>query len=500
MDAERRRDTSFIDGVVADVIPQVTDRPEIRNIMAERYPSTEMLVLFAEDTKIRAERDLWITVMNAQRILGLPIPEGAILAYQNVRDIVDRDSIRAREVALRHDEKARLEEFNALAGEQYAHEGLTSRDMSDNIEQAQIKTGLHIVRDRIIANIARNSRYALETGALVFADRSHNAPAQPSIVAKLFSNANEDLFRGYRRIEALIEDYPLRGIKGPMGTQTDQLQLFGGDKQKVEELERIVKESLGFDRTLTSVGQIYPRSMDFEVVAALFQSISAPSSLALTLRHMAGRDQFTEGFKEGQVGSSAMPHKMNARTLERIESLKRVLRGNLTMAAANTGEQWYEGDVSDSAVRRVFIPDSFYATDGIFQSMLTVLDEGGFYPATLNQELERYLPFLTTTRLLMSAVEHGIGRETAHAAIRDHSIRIAVEMRERGIAINDLPDRLAADPRLEGMSREEFNIALSAPLEFVGRAPEQVYDIVKEAERIIALHPTAASYTPEPIV
>ncbi len=490
---------SFFETAVTEVQPKITDRPEIRNIMAERYAGTDMVVLFAEDTKIRAERDLWITVMQAQSDLGLHIPQGAIDAYRNVRDIVNRDSIRSRELALRHDEKARLEEFNALSGAQYAHEGMTSRDASDNIEQAQNKVALTIIRNRQVATLNRLGRYAIETGAQVFADRSHNAPAQPSLLGKLFANAGEELLQGFQRTEDVLENYPLRGIKGPMGTQTDQMQLFGGDMEKVYELERRVANALGFEKILDSVGQVYPRSMDFEVVSALLQSVSGPSSLALTLRHMAGRDQFTEGFKEGQVGSSAMPHKMNTRTLERIESLKRVLRGHLTMAAANSGEQWYEGDVSDSAVRRVFLPDSFYATDGIYQSMMTVLDEGGFYPTVINQELERYLPFLTTTRLLMSAIQHGVGRETAHEAIKDHAVAVALKMRKEGSYDNDLIERLAADPRL-GMEKQDLQRAISVPIEFVGNAPAQITKVVNKIDAVVKKYPEAAAYMPEEIV
>ncbi|MDP2637908.1 MAG: adenylosuccinate lyase [Candidatus Levybacteria bacterium] len=476
-----------------------TERPIIPNVLADRYASTPMVRTFSPEDKVIRERELWIAVMQAQRDLGLNIPQASINAYKAVKDNVDLDSIRRRELKLRHDEKARLEEFNALAGQQNAHEGLTSRDMSDNIEQMEIRDGLVIVRDRAVATLARLSRLALENSELVYAGRTHNAPAQPSLVGKLFSDSGEELLRGFDNVEKLIETYPLRGIKGAMGTQTDQLQLFDGDAKKVAELEKKVAEFLGFKNILGSVGQIYPRSLDFEFVSTLFQLVSGPASLADTLRHMAGNEQFTEGFKEGQVGSSAMPHKMNSRTLERIEALKDVLDGHLTMAKNVSGRQRYGGDVSDSATRRVFIPDSFFTTDGLFQAMLTVLDECGFYPAVINRELEKYLPFLTTTRLLMTAVKNGVGREKAHSAIRDHSVKVALDIRAGGEGKNDLLDRLAGDPRL-GLSKEQLQQALSSPIEFVGTAPQQIKEFAAKVDRVVKKHPQAASYEPEEIL
>lgn len=475
------------------------ERPIIPNVLAERYASTPMFILFSPENKIRMERGLWIAVMQGQRDLGLNIPQSYIDDYRRVKDRVDLSSIRKRELRLRHDEKARLEEFNALAGHENAHEGLTSRDMSDNVEQAQIREGLVIVRDRSVATLARYARLAVENNGLVFADRSHFAPAQPSLIGKLFANSGEELLHSFDKLETLINTYPLRGIKGAVGTQTDQLQLFDGDIKKVNALEEKVAEFLGFKNVLDSVGQIYPRSLDHEVVSTLYELASAPASLALTMRLMAGNEQFTEGFKEGQVGSTAMPHKMNSRTAERIRGLKNVLVGYVAMAGAILGEQWYEGDVSDSATRRVFIADAFFATDGIFQSMLTVLDECGFYHAVINRELEKYLPFLTTTRLLMAAVKNGVGREKAHAAIKEHSVKIALCMRQEGIQENNLLDLLSKDSRLR-LTKKQLEEAISSPIEFVGDAPKQIVDFASRVEKIVKKYPEAASYVPEEIL
>jgi adenylosuccinate lyase len=277
------------------------------------------------------------------------------------------------------------------------------------------------------------------------------------------------------------------------------LDLLGGDPERLAELERRVAEHLGFDRVLTSVGQIYPRSLDHEVLSALVQVAAGPSSLATTIRLMAGHELVTEGFQPGQVGSSAMPHKMNTRSCERINGLAVVLRGYAAMAAELAGGQWNEGDVFCSVVRRVALPDSFFAVDGLFETFLTVLDEFGAYPAVIERELSRYLPFLATTKVLMAAVKQGVGRETAHEAIKEHAVAVALDMREHGAEGNDLLDRLAGDDRLH-LSRAELDALVGEPLTFTGAATAQIAGIVARVEQVAARCPDAAAYVPSPIL
>jgi adenylosuccinate lyase len=248
------------------------------------------------------------------------------------------------------------------------------------------------------------------------------------------------------------------------------------------------------------VGQIYPRSLDLDVVAALVQAVAGPSSLATTVRLMAGHELVTEGFKEGQVGSSAMPHKMNSRSCERVNGLAVVLRGHLSMVSELAGDQWNEGDVSCSVVRRVALPDAFFAADGLFETFLTVLDELGAYPAVIERELERYLPFLATTKVLVAALQRGVGREVAHEAIKTHSVAVALAMRESGGAGGEaLVERLAADDRL-GLSRAELDVLLADRLAFTGAAGDQVARVVERIGKVAAAHPEAAAYTPGSIL
>ncbi|MDG4821946.1 adenylosuccinate lyase [Asanoa sp. WMMD1127] len=472
---------------------------QVPNVLAARYASPELVALWSPTEKVKLERRLWIAVLEAQRDLGIDVPDGVVEAYRAVLDDVDLSSIAERERVTRHDVKARIEEFAALAGHEQIHKGMTSRDLTENVEQLQIRSSLALVRDRVVAALARLARLAVEHDNLVMAGRSHNVAAQATTLGKRFASAGEELLIAYQRLTDLIARYPLRGIKGPVGTAADQLDLFDGDAAKVAELERRVAAHLGFASVLSSVGQVYPRSLDLDVVTALAQVVAAPSSLATTIRLMVGQELVTEGFRPGQVGSSAMPHKMNTRSSERVNGLAVVVRGYVSMIGELAGDQWNEGDVSDSVVRRVALPDAFFATDGLFQTFLTVLDEFGAYPAVVARELDRYLPFLATTKILVAAVRRGVGRETAHEVIKENAVAVALEMREKGAGENDLFDRLAADGRL-GLTRGEIDALVADRAAFVGAAGAQVAAVAEKIDEVVRQHPAAAGYTPGAIL
>jgi adenylosuccinate lyase len=478
----------------------------VPNVLATRYAGADLAEIWSPEHKIVLERRLWVAVLKAQRDLGIDVPDGVVESYESVIDKVDLDSIAARERVTRHDVKARIEEFNsvaALAGHehitlQFIHAGMTSRDLTENVEQLQVRLSLEVVRDRAVAALVRLGRLAAEHEATVMAGRSHNVAAQATTLGKRFATVADEMLIAVQRIEELLARYPLRGIKGPMGTAQDMLDLLDGDADRLDDLERRVAAHLGFDQVLSSVGQVYPRSLDFDVVAALVQLVSGPSNLATTVRLMAGHELVTEGFKEGQVGSSAMPHKMNTRSCERVNGLAVIIRGHLSMVSELAGDQWNEGDVSCSVVRRVALPDAFFATDGLFQTFLTVLDEFGAFPAVIQRELDRYLPFLTTTKVLMAAVRNGVGREAAHEAIKEAAVGTALAMRA-GQADNDVFAKLAADERL-GLTREQIDALVADPIEFTGAAVAQTRAVVARVEALAAAHPGAAAYSPGAIL
>nr|WP_322098141.1 adenylosuccinate lyase [Nakamurella alba] len=477
----------------------MTDAPRTSNVLASRYASPEMVGIWSAENKIKAERRLWLAVLRAQDAAGLHVDAQVLADYEAVLDRVDLASIAARERITKHDVKARIEEFNDLAGHEQIHKGMTSRDLTENVEQAQILQALRLVRDRTVALLGRLGGRAGEYAELVMTGRSHNVPAQATTLGKRFASTADEVLVAYRRIDALLERYPLRGIKGPVGTGQDMLDLLGSS-EAVQALESaVVAEAAGVDAVFTSVGQVYPRSLDYEVVSSLVQLAAGPSSLATTIRLMAGAELATEGFLPGQVGSSAMPHKMNARSCERVCGLAVILRGYASMAGELAGAQWNEGDVFCSVVRRIALPDAFYAIDGLLETFLTVLDGFGAHPAVIDRELQRYLPFLATTKVLMAAVRAGVGRETAHEAIKEHAVGVALAMRESGQADNDLLDRLAADDRLP-LDRAALDELLADPLSFTGMAGAQIESVIAQIGDITAAHPEVAKYTPGSIL
>ncbi len=472
---------------------------DIQNVLASRYASPRMCRIWSAENKIIAERRLWLAVMEAQRDLGVDFggddPDQMIADYTAVVDHIDLESIADRERITRHDVKARIEEFNGLVGHEHVHKGMTSRDLTENVEQMQVLESLKLVRARVVTVLARLADLAVRYTDQPIVGRSHNVAAQVTTLGKRFATCADELLVAHARLDDLVGRYPVRGIKGPMGTSQDMLDLLGGDFDKLDELERRIASGLGFTHILESTGQVYPRSLDLDVVSALAQTAAAPSNMATSIRLMAGDDLVTEGFKKGQVGSSAMPHKMNTRSCERVNGLSVVIRGYLSMVGELAGDQWNEGDVSCSVVRRVALPDAFFALDGLFETFLTVLADFGAYPMVIAAELDRYLPFLTTTKVLMASVRKGVGREEAHEAIKENAVATVLEMRESGTQRNGLFDRLAADERL-GLSRDELDALVSAPLELTGAAGRQVERVVQRVRVLAEADPEAAAYQP----
>jgi adenylosuccinate lyase len=277
------------------------------------------------------------------------------------------------------------------------------------------------------------------------------------------------LLFAHTALKELIARLPLRGIKGPVGTSQDALDAMGNN---FANLEKSIAEEFGFENTWTSVGQIYPRSVDFEVVSKLLQVAAAPSSMATTIRLMAGAGLVSEGFKVGQVGSSAMPHKMNSRSSERINGMTVLLRGYNTMAADLAGDQWNEGDVSCSVVRRVVIPDSFYVLDGLLHTFMTILNEFGAFEEKIKAELDEQLPLLATSKILMECVKAGMGREASHQLIKKYSTTSA-----------NFFEALAREKEFP-LSLNQLKDLIKDPSDFAGMAVEQSRFVAKKIESV----------------
>jgi adenylosuccinate lyase len=471
----------------------------IPNVLAERYASSALQAIWSAEGRIVLEREFWIAVMKSQRDLGLDVPAEAIAAYEKVKDQVDTASIMRRERVTRHDVKARIEEFNDLAGHEHVHKGMTSRDLTENVEQLQVFRSLQIIRDKSVATLARVSKRAQQWAGLVITARTHNVAAQPTTFGKRLAMFGEEMLSAHAAVQDLVDRYPVRGLKGAVGTQMDQLSLFDGDASKVAELEKRVVAHLGMPAVWTNVGQVYPRSLDFRVVAALTDLASGPSSFSKTLRLMAGHETASEGFAPGQTGSSAMPHKMNSRSCERVNGFHVILKGHLAMAGGLAGDQWNEGDVSCSVVRRVMLPDAFFAIDGLFETFLTILDQMDAYPAVIARENAHYLPFLMTTTIMMEAVKAGVGRETAHKAIKEHAVATVNDLRAGKTTLNDLVGRLAGDDRIP-LTADQLAAIVASGEENAGAARSQVDHFASAVAALVARHPEAADYSPGSIL
>ena len=470
----------------------------IPNVLAERYASEEMQHLWSATGKIILEREFWIAVMHAQRELGLDIDEKEIEKSENMKAVVDLESIRKREQVTKHDVKARLEEFADLSGHQHAHKGMTSRDLTENVEQLQVHRSLSLILEKAIACLYLLSQKAEEYKSLALTARSHNVPAQLTTLGKRMANWGEELERSIDGISRLCATYPYRGIKGAVGTRTDQITLLGSE-EKATKLDELLMVHLGAPANWQNVGQVYPRSLDFEVISLLVRTAAAPANFATTLRIMAGHELLGEGFAKGQTGSSAMPHKMNSRSCERINGFQSILNGYLTMVSHLAGDQWNEGDVSCSVVRRVALPDAFFAIDGLLDTFLTVLNQMEVFPSVIASEREKYLPFLLTTTMMMEAVKAGTGREDAHAAIKENALATVRDLRSGKIRDNDLVERLAQDKRIQ-LKPAQLKQIIKEGEGKIGAAVQQVDQFVKKARSWADKYPEAKEYSPPSIL
>ena len=471
------------------------------NVLSERYATPEINYIFSDEGKIFAERGLWIAVMKSQKEFGLEIPPEDIEKFERAKENIDLERIKEIERKTRHDVKAKIQDFVNVSGAgEYLHMGMTSRDLTDNVEQMQIMKASKIIFGKHVSALRHLIEKSESYNDIIIPARTHHQAAQPTLLGKRFSMWAEELMTHLKPFESFIENYSLRGIKGPVGTQSDMLELLGS-KEKVEGLEQKIAEHLGFKKTLVSTGQIYPRSLDLALSSHLVNLSSAYENFAITMRLMAGYELVTEGFKEGQVGSSAMPHKMNTRSSERINTFGGLLKMYQDGMSRISGNQWEEGDVSDSGIRRAVIQDIFYTADGQLETTLTVLNEMGIYEEMIKRELEEYLPLLATTQILMKAVEKGIGREEAHKIIKNYSIAEVLKKRKTGEKMKVL-ERISQDPTFSkaGISYDLLKQTVSNLENLLGNAREQIEDVSSKANYWIAKYSQDAAYEPMEIL
>lgn len=475
---------------------------DIENVLALRYATSRIKEIFSEKGKILLERKLWISIMEMMKKLGIKIPAADIRKFKKAKGKIDLALINEIEKKTRHDIKAKIEAYIIAADAgQHIHKGMTSRDLTDNVEQIQIIRASRIIFGKYVSVLRHLLDKAEKYRVVIITARTHHQPAQPTTLGRRFSMWAEELLFHLENFEFFLANYPWRGIKGPVGTQFDMLNLLG-NSGKARSLEGEVAEKMGLWTISDSPGQVYPRSLDYALLSHLALLSSACENFALTMRLMAGHELVTEGFKKDQVGSSAMPHKMNTRSSERICSFAELLKTHANGGSRLSGNQWEEGDVSCSALRRAIIPDAFFASDGLCETTLTVLNEMGAYPAIINAELEYYLPFLATTEILMMAVKKGMGRETAHKIINKHAVAEALRMRGTGSRKNCFADKLVEEPEFaeKGVVKKDIENALADKRHFIGNADKQIDAVVSSAGCLISRYEKESKYEPRKIL
>ena len=441
--------------------------------LSSRYASPEMLYLFSADKKFTTWRRLWIALARAEMELGLPITQAQIDELEAHKDEIDYEAAARYERQLRHDVMAHIHAYgdqcpNAMP---IIHLGATSCYVGDNTDVILMKEGLELLRGKLVNLIDRLTKFAMEYRGLPTLGFTHFQPAQLTTVGKRAALWANELVMDLEELNHRIDSLQFRGVKGTTGTQASFLELFGGDHEKVRQLEKKVSAEMGFAKVVPVCGQTYSRKMDANVLATLSAIAQSAGKFATDLRLLSHLKELEEPFQDKQIGSSAMPYKRNPMRCERICSLARYVIADAMNPAFTAYNQWFERTLDDSANKRISIPEAFLAVDAILQIYLNVTDGLKVYPKVIERRLREELPFMATENIMMDAVKRGGNRQELHERIRVHSVAAGRVVKEEG-GQNDLIDRIAADPAF-GLTKEEI-LAHMDPKAYIGRCEAQV--------------------------
>ncbi len=465
-----------------------------RNPLIERYASKEMSRIFSPAFKFGTWRRLWLALAEAERDLGLEIPAEAISQMRDRLDDIDLDAAAEHERRLRHDVMAHVHHFGdiAPAARPFIHLGATSAYVTDNTELMQQREALLLVRRRLLACIGALASFAREYRDLPTLGFTHFQPAQPTTVGKRAALWLQDLVLDLDEVDHRLASLRARGIRGATGTQASFLDLFDGDHDKVDELQRRIARAMGFEKVYGVTGQTYPRKVDYATLSTLGGIATSTSKFAHDIRLLAHLREVEEPFEEKQIGSSAMPYKRNPMRTERINALTRHILA-LTMDAGFTAAtQWFERTLDDSANRRIALAEGYLTTDAVLLLTHNVAAGLVVRPGVIRQRLEHEMPFMATESILMHAVRRGGDRQDLHERIRQHAVAAADRLKDEG-GENDLVSRIAGDDAF-GMTVEEIQGILD-PAGHVGRAPQQVDSYLESIAPV--LEQVEAGETPE---
>jgi adenylosuccinate lyase len=461
------------------VMPPATDSRSIGNPLVGRYASAEMIGIFAEQTKFRTWRRLWLALAEAEHELGIPIPDAALEQMRQHLDDIDLTRAAELEKRLRHDVMAHVHLFGEVAplAKGILHLGATSAYVTDNTELLQQRDGLRLIQRRLVACIAALAGFARKYRDLPTLGYTHFQTAQPTTVGKRATLWAQDLVLDLEEVEHRLDTLRFRGSRGVTGTEASFLELFDGDGARVDELNRRIAQKMEFDRLYAVTGQTYPRKSDYAFLATLAGIATSASKFANDLRLLQHLHEVEEPFETEQIGSSAMPYKRNPMRAERINALARHVITLSIDAAFTASSQWLERTLDDSANRRIAIPEAYLTTDAVLLLVHNISAGLVVRPAVIRQHLEQELPFVVTEAVLMRASLRGGDRQELHERIRRHALEAANRMKDDGLP-NDLADRIAGDPAFR-LDRAEIREILE-PARHVGRAPEQVDTFLRD--------------------
>ena len=438
-----------------------------------RYASREMQYLFSPDKKFTTWRRLWIALARAEKALGLPISDEQIAEMEAHRDDINYDVAVAREKEVRHDVMAHVYAYGVQCPKAAGiiHLGATSCYVGDNTDIIIMKEALVLVRKKLINVIALLAKFADSYKGLPCLAYTHLQPAQLTTVGKRATLWINELYDDLCEVEHRISSLKLLGSKGTTGTQASFVELFDGDGEKIDRLEAMIAEDMGFSACVPVSGQTYSRKTDYFVLSTLCGIAQTASKFANDLRILQSFKEMEEPFEKHQIGSSAMPYKRNPMRAERITALARYVMNDSLNPAFTAATQWFERTLDDSANRRIAVSEAFLGTDAILNLLLNVCDGLVVYPKVITARVMRELPFMATENIMMHAVKKGGDRQQLHEKLREHSLAAAARVKEEGEE-NDLIDRIVADPAF-GLSKEEIDRVL-LPQNFTGRSREQV--------------------------
>ncbi|MCP4600208.1 MAG: adenylosuccinate lyase [Proteobacteria bacterium] len=467
------------------------NRDVYREPLVSRYTSREMQEIFSERVKFATWRRCWIALAEAQHELGLDhiVTKEAIDEMKASENDINFEFAEKKERELRHDVMAHVRAFGEQCPQAAGiiHLGATSQYVGCNTDLILHRRALELVRGDLIKAIDRLADFVEKYKGLPTLGATHFQAAQPTTVGKRFSLGLQDLLLDLDALEWTTGHLMARGAKGTTGTQASYLTLFDGNSDKVDALDRLVAEKLGFEKSFPVTGQTYPRKLDTKIAEVLAGIGTSSHAIGVNIRLLSGLKELDEPFGSKQVGSSAMAYKRNPMRSERMCALARKLMGLTADFHATHASQWLERTLDDSAIRRMDIPQAYLLTDAILGLLIDIA--GGLTPnkVPIRKRLDEELPFMATEEILMAAVEAGASRQEVHEVIREHSLEAARGVKEEGNP-NDLLDRLAADKRLP-LDRGDLAKIAGEPSRFIGRAEKQVEDFLK-----LVVRPRLAKY------